>query len=141
MGLHDAHLIPPAVPLDPFREAAESANGRTGAVAVARNWWADKGPVQVEQWAEKNGGVDFYGEGWEDSRVVDYDDLPEILARYKTFVHLPRVTEPFGRSVVEAWASGCELVVNRNVGSVHWISEESDKLETAAEDFWNLVLA
>lgn len=136
----EATLIPPAVPLDPFREASENAPERSGAVAVARNWWLDKGPIEAAKWAEGNGGIDFYGEGRDGSELVDYDDLPKILARYKTFVHLPRVIDPCPRTPIEAHAAGCELVVNRNVGSMYWIQEEPDKLETAAEDFWEFVL-
>jgi len=139
MGLDDAKLIPPTVPLDAFREAAENAGERRGAVAVARNWWADKGPAEAEKWAQGNGGIDFYGEGLHDSQLVDYADLPEVLARYKTFVHLPRVIDPCPRTPIEAWAAGLELVVNRNVGSLHWIQNEPNKLETAPTDFWDLV--
>ena len=47
------------------------------------------------------------------------------------FVFLPTHPEPFGRAVVEAWAAGCELIVNRNVGALHWL-EHPDALERAA---------
>jgi hypothetical protein len=39
--------------------------------------------------------------------------MPALLAQYETFVFLPTVIEPFGRLVAEAWAAGCELVVER----------------------------
>ena len=63
---------------------------------------------------------------------------PEILGRYERFVFLPTTVEPFGRAVVEAWAAGCELIVNRNVGALHWL-ENPAGLRTAAADFWSLV--
>jgi glycosyltransferase involved in cell wall biosynthesis len=74
------------------------------------------------------------------SAQVSYEEMPEMLARFKTFVHLPSVLEPFGRSTVEAWAAGCEVVVNSLVGGRYWITEAPEKLETAAEDFWACVL-
>jgi len=64
--------------------------------------------------------------------------VPEILWRYERFVFLPTTVEPFGRAVVEAWAAGCELIVNRNVGALHWI-ESPDGLQSASADFWRLV--
>ena len=42
-------------------------------------------------------------------------------AATERFVFLPTTVEPFGRAVVEAWAAGCELIVNRNVGALHWL--------------------
>ena len=47
--------------------------------------------------------------------------VPTILRLYRRFVFLPTTVEPFGRAVVEAWAAGCELIVNRNVGALHWL--------------------
>ena len=70
--------------------------------------------------------------------LVPPEYVPEILARYERFVFLPTTVEPFGRAVVEAWAAGCELIVNRNVGALHWL-EHPDGLSTAAADFWRLV--
>jgi len=62
------------------------------------------------------------------------------MARYQTFVFLPTVIEPFGRTVAEAWAAGCEIVTNGLVGARYWLEENPDALDTAAEDFWGVVL-
>jgi glycosyltransferase involved in cell wall biosynthesis len=67
--------------------------------------------------------------------------MPALLARYETFVFLPTVIEPFGRLVAEAWAAGCRIVTNDLVGAKYWIQNDPDAIETAAEDFWKLVLA
>lgn len=142
MGI-DATPIPPAVPLERFRKAAESAGERRGAVAVGPWLGPAKAADAAAEWASGNGGIQFIGGGPfapPEARPVIYDDLPEILARYKTYVHLPREIEPFGRSTVEAWAAGCEVVVNGLVGARYWITEEPEKLDTAASDFWNFVL-
>ena len=59
---------------------------------------------------------------------------------YERFVFLPTVIEPFGRVVVEAWAAGCELVINDLVGARYWIEHDPDRIRTAGTDFWELVL-
>lgn len=140
----DYHLIPPPVDLRPFREAFKRHPERSGAISVApwRGW--GKTPDLVQQWARENGPVDFYGGGQcapPGSVQVPYDQMPDLLAKYKTFVYLPTALEPFCRVAVEAWASGCELVLNRLVGARYWIEEQPDKLDTAAADYWEVVLS
>lgn len=132
--------VPPPVDLEPFRSAALTASKRTGAVALGPWMNYDKAAHRAVEVAPE---VEFYGGGPcapVGSRQVEYDDVPRILARYRTFVHLPTAIEPFGRTVVEAWASGCRLVVNNLVGAKWWIEEQPESLETAADDFWQLVL-
>jgi hypothetical protein len=135
-------LIPPPVNLEPFRRAAESAQERSGAVSVApwRGW--GKTPHLAQQWAQGNGGIDFYGAGQcapPGSVQVPYDQLPALFAKYRTFVYLPTAIEPFCRTVAEAWAAGCEVVTNRLVGANYWLEENPEAIDTAAEDFWALV--
>lgn len=138
------HLIPPPVDLAPFREAAERSNGRKGAVSVAawRGW--GKSPTRTIQWADRTDtDITFFGGGPlapPGSEEVPYDHLPDILARYETFVYLPSAIEPFCRTVAEAWAAGCKLVVNKLVGATHWIEERPEAIETAADDYWRIVL-
>lgn len=139
----DAELIPPMIDLKPFRAAAKEAGERKGSVCVGPFMGPGKNPARAAEWAQGNGGIDFYGEGpWapDGSRSVPHDEMPRILARYKTYVHLPRELEPCGRSTIEAWAAGCDIVVNGLEGARHWITKEPEKLETAAQDFWSLVL-
>jgi glycosyltransferase involved in cell wall biosynthesis len=141
-------VLPCAVDLAPFRQAAASANGRTGVCWLGR-LYASKGIVAAAQWAQENGvTVDVYGMGAlaqslpEPLRyrgALTYAEVPGVLAQYERFLFLPDVVEPFGRAVVEAWAAGCEIVTNGNVGAVSWINEQPEALETAREDFWNAV--
>lgn len=138
-----AHVIPPPVDINRFAEAAASMNGsRAGLVSVGCWHNPAKAPHRVLEWA--NGEpVAFYGNGVcapTTSTWVDPKELPQVLAKYRTFVFLPTMIEPFGRVVVEAWAAGCEIVINNLVGAQWWIREHPDKLLTAAEDFWGLVL-
>lgn len=140
-----AVYIPPPVDLERFRQAATEINGsRTGAVCVGswRNY--GKAPHRAAEWAKGNGGIDFFGAGVfapPGCQEVAYDAMPQLLASYRTFVFLPIVIEPFGRLIAEAWAAGCEVVTNNLVGARWWIENDSDALETAAEDFWKVVLA
>jgi len=145
MGLSDAILIPPPVDLERFVKAAQDATEeRTGAVSIGswRNY--GKAPHRAAEYAAGNGGIDFYGDGVlapTDSRAVRYEDMPALMARYKTLVFLPTVLEPFGRVIAEGWASGMEIVTNRLVGSLHWIENDPGAIETAAQDFWTQVMA
>jgi glycosyltransferase involved in cell wall biosynthesis len=75
-----------------------------------------------------------------ESREIPYESMPELLASYERFVFLPSVLEPFGRVVAEAWAAGCEIVTNDLVGAKWWITERPEAIESAAEDFWRVVL-
>ena len=142
MGI-PAVLIPPPVDLARFEKAAENVNGsRTGAVCVASWRNTGKGQRKAMEWAQANGGLDFVGGGHlapPGSQEVGYEQMPDLLAHYQTFVFLPTVIEPFGRTVVEAWAAGCEVVTNWLVGARYWIEENPDGIETAAGDFWELV--
>jgi hypothetical protein len=144
MGLAKALLIPPPVELERFYAAAEGTNGhRAGAVSVGSWRNRGKGAHRAAAWAAGNGGIDFYGAGPfapSDAREIAYQGMPALLARYATFVFLPEVIEPFGRSVVEAWAAGCEIVINGLVGARYWIEQRPDALRTAAADYWTAIL-
>lgn len=136
-------LIPPPVDLAPFREAAAASTERSGAVSAAAWMNPGKAAERVQEWERATGTpVTFYGPGPcapPGSRLVDYDRMPETLARFETFVFLPTALEPFCRTAVEAWAAGCALVVNGLIGARHWIEREPDALERAAWDFWATV--
>jgi glycosyltransferase involved in cell wall biosynthesis len=141
----ESHLIPPAIDLARFR--TQGQRRPLGACWLGSALHAGKGLLQAFEWAEENETVDFWGtlpfEPPQSPRIVAKGPVPpqyvpEILARYERFVFLPTTVEPLGRAVVEAWAAGCELIVNRNVGALHWL-EHPAGLESAAADFWSLV--
>jgi glycosyltransferase involved in cell wall biosynthesis len=137
------HLIPPPVQLDRFREAFKRHSQRAGAVALGPWMNPGKAPHRAAEWAAQQGvQIDFYGGGPfapPGSQPLAYEQVPGTLARYEWFVHLPAVLEPFGRTVVEAWAAGCKPVVNGLVGAAYWLERDRDRLETAANDFWEVV--
>jgi hypothetical protein len=144
MGLEGATCIPPAVDLLRFEAAAASMNGnRRGSVCVGQ--WRNYGKAahKAAEWGAMNGGVEFFGDGPfapPGSVAVPYEAMPALLAEYERFVFLPTVIEPFGRTVVEAWAAGCEIITNGLVGARYWMEEDPGALETAGEDFWRVVL-
>lgn len=146
MGLIDAQHIPPALDLHRFSGAKGK---RDGTLALGAWHNTGKGQQLLSEWAAENGPVDVYGDGPFVPRgydltpkgVVAPKDVPKLLQRYKRLVHLPTDLEPFGRAVVEAWASKLELIVNRNVGATYWITERPDALKTAGADFWEVVCA
>lgn len=141
--------VPPPIDLDAFKAPRQSRKRREGAVALAPWQNPGKGQQLLREWADANGPVDVYGGGpfvpggpnLNVKGPLAPEKVAQTLWRYRTFVHLPTSPEPFGRAVAEAWAAGCELVVNRQVGALHYIREEPEKLRSAAEDFWKAVLA
>jgi len=70
---------------------------------------------------------------------LPYSDIPNVMSRAKNFVFLPRWPEPQGRVVVEAALSGCNLIVNENVGAMSFpfdIAEPSN-IQQSASLFWD----
>lgn len=136
----EATVVPPAVPLHTFRAVA-GGNHREGAVCVGRMSYGKglellhdyREPVDVYSTVpvRSQGQVTYRGEA---------SDVAGVLSHYSRFVFLPTATEPFGRAVVEAWAAGLSLVVNRNVGALHYLERDPDALHTAGVDFWEEVL-
>jgi len=76
---------------------------------------------------------------------VKYGSMPQLYRGYGKFIHLPIWMEPFGRTVAEAYLSGCELITNKRVGfeSFDWdygnYEEVKAKLEEAPDRFWEKV--
>lgn len=97
--------------------------------------WANANQVQTHFIGE--GPLMPHDEGFVQSLPpIEYERVPSTLATYKTFLFLPTKIEPFGRSVVEAWAQGLELVVNGLIGSLWWIEHARGALEEPEKAFW-----
>jgi hypothetical protein len=138
MGL-EGECIPPALDLAPF-EAVANQNHRQGAVCIGRMAYG-KGLQHLAEYSEP---VDVYSsvpcasEGNARYRGAT-SDVAGTLSRYQRFVFAPDAFEPFGRAVVEAWAAGLTLVVNKNIGAMHYILNDQDALRSAGRDFWDVV--
>lgn len=135
---------PSVIDLDAFRIAAANSQQRAGACWVGR-CFASKGIAEAQAWASENElPLDIYGEGpdkpADGKGLVVQSELPQTLARYEWFVFLPREFDPCPRSVIEAWAAGCKLVLNGQQGASWWIEHNPAALEDAAGLFWRAVL-
>lgn len=146
----DGELVPPCVGLEAFKPNRQTRRHvKRNGICTVGSWQSPgKGGFLVaETVARQNAGLDCYGPGNfppQGPKVtlhgpVEHSALPSILHRYAQFIFLPMAVEPFGRCVAEAWAAGCELLVNENVGAQWWIENQPDRLYTAAEDFWGLI--
>lgn len=143
-------LCPAPLDLEPFRAAARRAGKRRGAVWVGQMTSPWKGYEEAVAWARRTRRrLDFYGRGpyapkpGPYVRVFDevpYEELPRLLARYRTLVFLPRRAQPFPRILVEAWAAGLELVTTEANGARWWIENAPGELSRGAERFWEAVL-
>jgi hypothetical protein len=148
-------IIPPPVDLAPFKEAArlvgEQETERHGAVAVGR---VDiyKGAPKIVDWALRTGTpTTFVGTVMmqfgdlppfiQFAGPVPYQDMPQVLARFKKLVAMPEWPEAFGRNVVEGWAAGCELVLDGRIGAQWFVENQPTEigLEGPISEFWNAV--
>lgn len=138
--------IPPYLDRDRYRPTRQIRRNRSGVCSIAAWRNPGKGGQALSEWAQANGPVDVYGPGplAPQGPGIDYrgevepNEVAQILLRYETFVFLPFDLEPFCRCVAEAWASGCKLIVNGNIGAAYWIENEPSAMGTAREAFWEV---
>lgn len=143
--------VPPPVDVARFRTAGETER-REGVIWFSRLSMG-KGIQNVVDWSLRTGQrVDFYGPCYEPlarahvvspSRyrgIVSQAALPALLARYETFIHLPVKADICGRTTVEAWASGLDLVLGGDV-EAFWRWIETADFQNAAQTFWQHVLS
>ena len=145
-------IVPPPVNLDWFKDAALPEDQRQDAIWVGRadpgkglhlscDWaWRTATPLDIYgdmnikylDVREFGGLVTYHGK-------VPYEVLPGIYGRARIFHFTPVHIEPFARTVVEAWAAGCELIVEGRVGALEWIAERPDDIGRGVEMFWQEV--
>lgn len=71
--------------------------------------------------------------------------MPKMYNDYDSFIHLPVWKEPFGRTILEAYLCGCDLIINDNLGCMSfgwdWNDYKSIKkyCEEAPSEFWNKI--
>lgn len=121
--------IPPHITLD-FQDKGLS---RENKIMFVGNIHDGKGIPDIIKFAKshKNIHIDFYynrGQGnyiselrsLKNCHMVGYvpkEQIYENYNKYKYFIHIPRHYESFGRAVGEAFLSGCNIIVNDNVGA------------------------
>ncbi len=134
-------------PLD-RRVFCSNGNQRLGSIHIGTFGHHGKGQVGLAEWARRHGPLAVYGHGpfppsgpgIEFRGSLAQEQVADVLQHAERFVHLPTVIEGYGRSVAEAYACGCELVDNKNIGCLYWLKEDESALDTAAERFWEYTL-
>lgn len=146
----------------PFIDAKvfnDSKRKRFNRICWVGSIYPHKGIEQTLMWArENNKKIDFYGDGdplliyqIKESKYgeyrgnLKYDFVNEIYKQYKYFIHLPNEVEACGRGVMEAYFSGCEMIVNENVGfysySYNFKQKQKiiDIINDNFKDFWDQI--
>lgn len=146
-------LVPPPVDVERFKRAvARSTQDRRGNIWLGRIHPA-KGIGPAIDWAIRNKeAIDFYGYfGYQGGNNLvtpgfayyqgpyTQDELPDLLARYERFIFMPVEPEAFSRTTVEAWASGCELVLDGDIGALWWMHQRPGDIARGSELFWEVV--
>lgn len=148
-------IVPPPVDIETFKRAGEYYEGRgerSGNVFVGRVDIA-KGAHRAIDWAlDNNEPLDLYGaQHYTFGALPDniryhgpqpYTKMPQIYGQAERFVFLPGASESYSRTTVEAWAAGCELVIDESkIGAMWWMEHDPDAMHTdaACEMFWSAV--
>lgn len=141
--------VPAPIDLNPFIQAARPTDEREGNVFVGRLEMG-KGIHLAIGWALRNNepltlygadGGDYYHLRELPPTIqfggnVNYAQVPAILGQARRLIHLPAGLEAYGRVVVEAWAAGCELVTNENVGATWWLANRAQDVAHGNDIFW-----
>lgn len=148
----NTRIIPPPVDVAPFIAARSKSTKRSKTCWIGHmKNPQQKGVMAAVRWAQRcQEHVDFYGENAQELvgtgdyvnsfGPLPYDVVPNFMAGYKRFLFLPQYKEPFGRTIIEALAAGCEVVTNAVPGCMWYLETDMpQKIETAADDFWQVV--
>jgi len=126
-------------------------------VLCVGNLCPEKGLAELIQYAEQNPHLKFYCVGWgnlikelEAQPNIEFvgelhqEDLVKYYQRCEYFYHRPRLNEAFGRTVIEAYLCGCNLLLNNNIGAISWDwdfsnYEEVKKAVQSQNKFWKVV--
>lgn len=77
--------------------------------------------------------------------IAGREEMNRAYASHEYFIHLPVWAEPFGRTVLEAYLSGCKLITNSQVGmmSYGWDLENYNKIveinNKSCSNFWDRI--
>ena len=126
-------------------------------VVYSGNLCKEKGIDGFVQYIKENPQLKFSVMGWGDGieKIKDFENVDllgslnreEVVEQYQRceyFYHRPEWKEPFGRSVVEAYLCGCNLLLNKNVGAVSWGWDFSNYNEIkknvqSESKFWKII--
>ena len=149
---NDYDLVPSPVDIGLFSRAKidrEVNGGKNDKAIWLGRMHHNKGVHNAIRYAEEknielhmfgHGDVGLAGKRYMGS--LEPEEVPEVLAMYKTFIFLPNEFDACPRTIIEAWAAGCQLVLNDRIGSSYWINNENNvhDLYLATENFWDIVV-
>jgi len=124
-------IVPPPIDSKIFKIKGEKI---PNTVLWAGNFCESKGSRGFIGYVKQNPWMKFYIAGWgadidkiKKIENVDYlgeldrDGLIKEYQRCEYFYHKPfDYEEPFGRTVVEAYLCGCNLLLNNKIGAISW---------------------
>jgi glycosyltransferase involved in cell wall biosynthesis len=152
--INNCSLVPSPIDSDLFQLGEEKE--KCSALWVG-NICKEKGSDGFIDYAKSNPEYKFYVAGWgsevepvmelENVEFLGEMDLKDLVKEYQRceyFYHRPLWKEPFGRSVIEAYLCGCNLLVNDNVGAVSWDWDYSNydlikKKTQSQNNFWKTI--
>ena len=143
--------LPP--PMDVQAVMASNGSPERKGIAWAGAWESRNGMDIIMKWArEHKSYVDMvgmglkHGEGGEwwslQGQAPDRETVWRFMAAHKAFVHMPRWPSPFGIAAMEAYATGCDLILSGRIGATSYGEPPSAVLgrcARATSDFWKLV--
>jgi len=127
--IENSSLIPSPIDVEKFKIKGEK---EPNTVLWAGNFCESKGSIGFVEYAKQNPWMKFYVAGWgEDIKKIpenmkylgelSTDELIKEYQRCEYFYHKPfDYEEPFGRTVVEAYLCGCNLLLNNKIGAISW---------------------
>ena len=158
MEIPRAVVVPPIfTPERLNRWVAGREDPGLGSTCWVGSIYKHKGIDNVLLWARENEtAVDFYGSGdpvltaqLEFSSYANFfgpvEDPLFLYGEYRKFIHLPSDVEACGRSVIEAYLSGCEMVVNEKVGFFSYDLDFGEResvlefLQRAPKQLWDVM--
>ena len=152
--IKNSSLVPSPIDTKRFTLGKEKEDNT---VIYTGNICKEKGIEGLIEYALENKHLKFYVIGWgamvEDVKKIDniqylegmeQEKLVEYYQKCEYFYHRPTWKEPFGRTVVEAYLCGCNLLLNNNVGAISWDWDYSDynliqKKVQSQSNFWNII--
>lgn len=157
LKLERVHLQPSPIDTERFTRG----EGKKGTVLYTGELAEHKGLLNIFSHASNNPDLKYDLYGWagnmweklkEDmprnckvNTPLGYEKMPDLYRKYGKFIHMPLWIEPFGRTVAEAYLSGCELITNNKVGFQSYDWDYSDyegvrqRLAEAPDLFWEKV--
>jgi hypothetical protein len=147
------YLVPSAMNPEPFLKV-ESYKNRSGVIAV-NSLYPFKGKDNVLDYAKKHPEIKFTFVGGKEDDVTlppnccyvgfkPHDTMPSLYAEHESFIHLPNSVDPFCQAAVEAYISGCRLIINKLVGcaSWDWFNSREKVIENVSKSkdlFWDKI--